>query len=86
MYFRTRLFCSGILSFLAECIYAGYIRSLSHDWVWAAILTSFLLPFIGFLGTCWVVDDKSYWRRFWLILAASIGYAIGTMVVMSVTK
>lgn len=80
--FAARLACSVAFAFAAELLCAGYTKALVGGALWAAAALSFALPFAGLAGSIWFIEERSSLRRFWLVAAAAVGYAVGTATVM----
>jgi len=82
--YHRRLWANGVFALVAELLVAGYTRALVSDHVLLAAGISFVLPFVGFCGWAWFVEEKGWWRRLGFVAATAVGYAAGTAAVMTV--
>jgi hypothetical protein len=80
--YRLRLLTDAGFCFAAELLHASYTRALVGGLVAPAVALSFALPFLTFCGAVWFIEERNWKRRLGYVAAGSLGYALGTCVVM----
>ena len=81
--YQTRLVLDAFCGLITELLHAAYTKSLIDNYMPLAVLLSFLLPFIGFLGAVWFIEEKNWYRRLGYVLSGAVGYSVGTFLIMT---